>query len=85
MNEKIFFTFYLSDTYIFHAFMQKAQKRVFELVEKAQILFLATHDLGAAKEFCNRGMVLDQGKMIYDGPVDCAITAYREMLEGANA
>ena len=67
-----------------YAFMQKAQKRIVELVEKAQILFLATHDLGAAKEFCTRGILLDRGEILYDGAIDEVVEAYRKNLETAN-
>lgn len=68
-----------------YAFMQKAKKRVVKIVEKAQILFLATHDLGAAKEFCNRGILLEKGIILYDGAIDDAVDAYRKNLESANA
>ena len=63
------------------AFMQKAQKRIMNLVEQAKIVILATHDWGAARAFCSRGIVFEKGRIIFDGEIENAIEAYRINLE----
>ena len=59
-------------------FMDKAKKRLASLVEKAEILFLATHDLLAAEEICSRGMVLKKGEIMFDGNIKSAIAYYKQ-------
>ena len=68
-----------------YSFMQKAQRRIVDLVQQAQILVLATHDLGAAKEFCNRGILLERGSILFDGVIEDAIDAYQKLLEVTSA
>ncbi len=45
--------------------------------ENVTVLFV-THASGAAKEFCTRGIVLDHGTKVFDGPIDEAIAFYEE-------
>jgi len=58
-------------------FKEKCVKRVREIItdEDVTVLFV-THSSGVAKEFCTRGIVLDQGEKLYDGPIDAAIAYY---------
>lgn len=35
-----------------------------------------THALEAAKEFCTRGIVLEKGKVVFDGEISEAIEVY---------
>ena len=60
-------------------FMGKAQARISSLVEAAEIVVLASHDFGALKNLCTRGLVFHQGKIVFDGSVDDAIQAYRQV------
>ncbi|MCQ2548173.1 MAG: ABC transporter ATP-binding protein [Clostridia bacterium] len=65
-------------------FRQKCQAKVKEITERENVtLLFVTHSAGAAKEFCTRGIVLQSGKMIYDGPIDNAIEAYEESIKPA--
>ncbi len=57
-------------------FMAKARRRIMGLVEKAEILVLASHDLGALRSLCARGLVLDHGAIIFDGDIGSAIDIY---------
>ena len=60
-------------------FKKKCYKRVREIIEKDDVTVLfVTHASNAAKEFCKRGIVLDQGKLVYDGPIDDAIEFYNQ-------
>ncbi|WEX08340.1 ABC transporter ATP-binding protein [Chelativorans sp. AA-79] len=60
-------------------FMVKAKKRIMELVDNAEILVLASHDLGTLKSLCKRGVVLHHGGLAFDGPIDEAVTTYRRI------
>jgi len=46
------------------AFMQKAERRLQEMVSSAAILVIATHDQSLAERICNRSFYLEAGKII---------------------
>ena len=60
------------------AFQKKCINRIREIMmdESVTVLFV-THTSATAKEFCGRGIVLDQGTKVFDGSIDDA-TAYYE-------
>lgn len=64
------------------AFRRKCVKKVNEIVgnENVTLLFV-THATGGAKEFCKRGMVMEKGKVTFDGDIDSAIERYNSSLK----
>lgn len=63
------------------AFKRKCTKRINELLSKGDItLMFVTHAVGVAKEFCKRGIVLKNGKSVFDGPIDDAAAYYDKMI-----
>ncbi len=58
-------------------FQEKCFARVREIMqdENVTVLFV-THASAAASEFCTRGIVLDRGTMMFDGPIQDAIDYY---------
>ncbi|MCO6418727.1 ATP-binding cassette domain-containing protein [Siccirubricoccus sp. KC 17139] len=50
-------------------FREKAREKLTGLVEDADILVLATHDMGVVREWCTRAILLDAGRILADGPV----------------
>ena len=59
------------------AFRKKCSKKIDEIMadENVTLLFV-THSLVTAKEFCSRGIVLEKGRKLFDGPIDEAIDFY---------
>ena len=57
-------------------FMAKAKNRISELIARAEILVLASHDFSALKNLCTRGIVLKHGSVLFDGPIDDAIESH---------
>lgn len=59
------------------AFRKKCSKKIDEIMadENVTLLFV-THSLVTAKEFCSRGIVLEKGRKLFDGPIDEAIAFY---------
>ncbi|WBV42772.1 ABC transporter ATP-binding protein [Pseudoroseomonas cervicalis] len=51
-------------------FMAKAEERLARLVTGADILVIATHDMGVVRRWCTRVIKLEQGRIIADGTVD---------------
>jgi teichoic acid transport system ATP-binding protein len=58
-------------------FKNKCRKKVNEIINKdhTTILFV-THSGEMAKEFCRRGMVMEKGKLVFDGTIDEADEYY---------
>lgn len=62
-------------------FKEKCYARVREIMEDSNVTVLfVTHASNAAREFCTRGIVLNKGTKVFDGPIDEAIAYY----EGSN-
>jgi ABC-type polysaccharide/polyol phosphate transport system ATPase subunit len=57
-------------------FIAKAQDRVESFVEKASILVLASHSMSICRKFCNRGIWMQRGQVVADGPIEEVIDAY---------
>lgn len=63
------------------AFRIKCRKKIKEIRQKEGITFLfVTHAPNFAKEFCKRGIVLEHGKIKFDGPIEEAIALYEKMV-----
>jgi ABC-2 type transport system ATP-binding protein len=41
-----------------------------ECIAKGMTVMLTTHDLGDIEELCQRVIIIDDGRIIYDGPID---------------
>jgi len=58
-------------------FRKKCTNRVREIMSDESVtLLFVTHSLDAAKDFCKRGIVLDRGKMLFDGDIEEAVAFY---------
>ena len=58
-------------------FRKKCKDKVAEIMADEDVtLLFVTHSLQTAKDFCKRGIVLEKGKMLFDGDIDEAIEFY---------
>lgn len=48
-------------------FQQKCYSRLTELRRRGMTVLLVTHSMADAAEFCNRGIVLSQGRVVFEG------------------
>ena len=61
-------------------FKEKCLKRVTEIIEKDNVtLLFVTHSTKMAREFCNRGIVLQSGKIVCDTDIESAIEEYEKI------
>ena len=61
------------------AFKRKCMDRMREIMSKEGVTVLfVTHESNAAQEFCTRGIVLDKGKAVFDGPIKEAVKYYEQ-------
>lgn len=54
-------------------FKAKCVKKMQEVRDSGRTLVFVSHSAGAVKSMCTRGIVLEQGRVGYDGDVDAAI------------
>ena len=63
-------------------FRRKCLKKIKELIEKDNITLLyVTHATKSAQDFCKRGMVMQSGKLIFDGDIEEAMTVYTQTIK----
>jgi len=58
------------------AFAERAEQRLHTMIQKASIVFLASHDDNSIRRFCNRTLWMKGGKLMLDGPPDEVLAAY---------
>ncbi|MET4328401.1 hypothetical protein [Bradyrhizobium canariense] len=63
-------------------FRKKARQRLDEIVVRAGILVLASHDVELIKSTCNRAILLEEGRIVAAGATDEILGQY---LGGAKA
>ena len=64
------------------AFKKKCMKKINEIIEKDNVtLLFVTHATGVAKEFCKRGIVMQNGKIICDTDINEAVEVYNKTLK----
>jgi len=62
-------------------FLAKAKERLAGRVASSKIVVLASHSAGLLSSVCNKGMVLDKGRMEFLGDVKDALQFYRELVK----
>lgn len=55
-------------------FIEKAKNRIDTLIDQAKILILVSHDLELIKKVCSRCILLERGKIVFDGAPALAIS-----------
>jgi len=63
------------------SFIEKAKKRINQLLDEAKIIVLVSHDMSLVESISKRVLVLNHGKVEFDGPPKSAISFYLERLE----
>jgi lipopolysaccharide transport system ATP-binding protein len=58
------------------AFQDKARQRMQDMMAKARVMVVVSHDLRALSRLCNRAIWLDHGRIKQMGPVEEAVDAY---------
>jgi len=63
-------------------FMAKATERMQNRVNGSKIVMLASHSVSLLREVCNKGIVLERGRLVYGGDIVAALKYYHELLAG---
>ena len=63
-------------------FRKKCMKKIHEIVDEKDVTFLfVTHSTNVAQSFCKRGLVMRQGKLLFDSGIEEAVHFYEETLK----
>ena len=57
-------------------FLSRARQRLGEFLGQVGTLILASHSVELLTQFCDRGLVLNHGRVVFDGPLHEALTHY---------
>ncbi|NQY42528.1 MAG: ABC transporter ATP-binding protein [Legionellales bacterium] len=60
------------------SFQEQAKKRINNIVDKSNIVVLASHDDNILKQICNKILWLDKGKIVFSGSPDEALEKYNK-------
>ena len=60
------------------AFREKCYRRIEELLEGGRTLFFVSHNERDLVRFCTRGLYLDKGALVLDGPIEDVLARYNE-------
>ena len=60
------------------AFLDKAKARIVSLLDRSNVVVIVSHDLTSLREMCTRGVWMQQGQVVGDGPIDEVIDRYLE-------
>ncbi|MFT2751777.1 ABC transporter ATP-binding protein [Clavibacter sp. Sh2088] len=58
------------------AFREKCYHRIEEMLAEGRTLFFVSHNERDLRRFCRRGLYLDKGALVLDGPIDRVVDAY---------
>jgi ABC-type polysaccharide/polyol phosphate transport system ATPase subunit len=65
-------------------FAQRAEQRMAELIKRSSILVLASHSNAMIRDMCNKGALMEAGRIVQFGPVDEVIDEYQRRSQAAN-
>lgn len=58
------------------AFMAQAKARIRGLLDRSNVVVVVSHDMRALRDLCARGIRMDRGRLVDDGPIDDVVDRY---------
>jgi ABC-type polysaccharide/polyol phosphate transport system ATPase subunit len=62
------------------AFQRKAELRICEMISKAKLMVLVSHDLEAVPKLCDKVLWMDHGRVRQVGPTEQVVAAYKQSV-----
>ena len=63
------------------AFQKKCLGKMGDIAQEGRTILFVSHDLGAVRSLCQRGLLIEGGRIARDGPVGTTVDSYLKMLE----
>jgi ABC-type polysaccharide/polyol phosphate transport system ATPase subunit len=67
------------------AFQVKARQRMQDMMSKARLIVMVSHDMESLTKLCERGIWLDHGRVRQAGPIQDVIAAYTNWVQGGQS
>lgn len=67
------------------AFGEKCRRKVAEIISEGVTVLFVSHAKDKIREFCQRGILMEKGCLLKDGPVDEILKEYDALMKGINA
>jgi ABC-type polysaccharide/polyol phosphate transport system ATPase subunit len=59
------------------AFLAKASQRLQALMQNVDVLVLASHNEDILRQFCDKGVLMSDGRVVMAGPLETCLLAHR--------
>jgi ABC-2 type transport system ATP-binding protein len=66
------------------AFQKKCIDKIASFQKEGRTIVIVSHALGQMEELCDRVVLLDHGRIVYDGEPRIAVGLFRELLQGVS-
>jgi ABC-type polysaccharide/polyol phosphate transport system ATPase subunit len=63
------------------SFQQKAKDRIRSLLDRSKVVILVSHNLRSLRELCTRGVWVQSGRLVADGPIEEIVARYLQSTE----
>ncbi len=63
------------------SFQQKAKDRIRNLLDRSKVVILVSHNLPSLCELCTRGVWVQSGRLVADGPIEEIVARYLQSTE----
>lgn len=63
------------------AFQAKARQRMKDMMAKAHLMVMVSHDLGSIESICDQVIWMDHGSVRMFGPSDVVVRAYQDSVQ----
>jgi len=64
-------------------FKERISARILSLIERSGVVFFVSHVDEQIRRVCNKGLVLHDGKILYFGPIEEALSQYNRVIREA--
>ncbi len=65
-------------------FQDRSLERMQRFRDEGKTFVLVSHDLAAVREMCDRAILLDHGRVVFDGPVSEGVELYRQRVPSSS-
>jgi lipopolysaccharide transport system ATP-binding protein len=67
------------------SFQRRSMAKMTEVAREGRTIVFVSHNMGTIRSLCQRGILLERGRVVADAPADKAIDQYLQMLERASS
>lgn len=61
-------------------FQEKCLAKMYEFQARGVTIVVVSHDMDLVEKFCRRGVVIDNGRLVAEGPPQAAVSSYLELV-----